>query len=94
MAAANGNLDTIETLLEAEARLNCGKSCLLEPARNGRDDILKILLRAGEDPNVPGANWETPLFLAQKNGHTSTAALLKSHAAMVRTSKQKDSNKD
>ena len=41
LSADNGNLDTIETLLEAGARLNCGKSCLLEPARNMRDDILK-----------------------------------------------------
>ena len=86
VAAANGNLDTVEALLGAGARLNCGKSCLLEPARNGRDNILQILLEAGEDPNVPGANWETPLFLAQQNGHTNTAALLKSHGAIVRTS--------
>ena len=77
-----GHLDAVGLLFRAGARVNCGEGCLLEPSRNGRDDLIRILLEAGEDPNVAGENWETPLSLAL--AHTSTVALLKSHAAIIR----------
>ena len=83
VAAANGKLDTVNILLGAGALVKCGKSCLLEPARQGRDDIIKVLLEAGADPNMPGANWDTPLLLAQKNGQKATVAFLQSFGAIV-----------
>ena len=82
MMMLRGHLDAVGLLLRAGARVNCGEGCLLEPSRNGRDDLIRILLEAGEDPNVAGENWETPLSLAL--AHTSTAALLKSYAAIIR----------
>ena len=51
-----GHLDAVGLLHRAGARVNCGEGCLLEPSRNGKDDLIRILLEAGEDPNVPGEN--------------------------------------
>ena len=55
IAAERGHLATIKCLLDAKAKVNRGKNCLLEPCRQGRLDVARMLLAAGEKPDTPGA---------------------------------------
>ena len=79
VAASNGHMDSVDMLLESGARVNFGKNTLLDPSEQGNKDIVETLLAAGEDPNMPGASWMTPLALAQKGSHDDVVALLKAH---------------
>ena len=45
--------------------------------------MAEVLLEAGEDANVPGANLETPLQLAEEGGHEYIVALLRRYKAAV-----------
>ena len=45
--------------------------------------MAEVLLEAGKDANVPGANLETPLQLAEERGHQDIVALLRRYKATV-----------
>ena len=53
------------------------------PHRAGSFEMAEVLLEAGEDANVPGANLETPLQLAEEGGHEDIVALLHRYKATV-----------
>jgi len=45
-------------------------------ARWGNKEIVRLLLDAGADPEMSGADWATPLAWAEKRGHYEIAKLL------------------
>jgi len=100
VAASNGHLEAVNMLLESGARVNFGKNTLLDPSEQGNKDLVETLLAAGEDPNMPGASWMTPLALAQKGSHDDVVALLKAHGAqdqkpeMTKEEKEKKKEKE
>jgi ankyrin repeat protein len=55
---------------------------LASAASNGQREIVEYLIAKGASVNPPNTpSWATPLYLAQKNGHAQTAALLREHGA-------------
>ena len=54
-----------------------GNSPLAWAAKNGHEEVVKILLdREDIDPNKPNEESQTPLFLAACNGHERVVRLL------------------
>ena len=45
-------------------------------AREGRTELVELLLKAGADPEVAGAPWATPLAWAERRGETEMAEIL------------------
>ena len=45
-------------------------------AREGRTELVELLLEAGADPEVAGAPWATPLAWAERRGETEMAEIL------------------
>ena len=84
VAAEQGHLDTVKALLALQPCVNSGKNSLLEPCRTGKVELVRALLEAGENPNMPGANLETPLLLAIQGGHEEIASMLREYKASVR----------
>ena len=82
-ASEKGDIAALKRLLQAGARVNTGQSCLLEPCRQGRADVVALLLEAGEDPAIAGEGWESPLLLAKVGGHQDIVDLLKEHKLEV-----------
>ncbi|MBT5874039.1 MAG: hypothetical protein HOH43_11530, partial [Candidatus Latescibacteria bacterium] len=50
-------------------------------ARAGFVESVRVLLKAGADPNLAGSDWARPLVHAQRQGHGDVAALLKDAGA-------------
>jgi ankyrin repeat protein len=50
-------------------------------ARWGRDDMARLLLDRGADPNRSGASWATPLAWARKKGYSTMARELEQRGA-------------
>jgi len=93
-ASQGGHLATVSLLLELGANTNNGLSCLLAPCREGNEDMVAALLEAGEDPNMSGAEWITPLEIAQEKGHEGIVDLLKAHGAQVPKEEKKPKKKE
>jgi len=74
-AANKGNIEIAKIFLENGALVNHGCS-LPNLAFNGDEEMVRILLEAGEDPNRPGADGETPLYKAMKGGHKNIEKML------------------
>ena len=51
-------------------------TALSEAAVNGHDEIVKLLLEEGADPNTCNDHGRSPLWRAAFNGHTTTVQLL------------------
>jgi len=60
-----------------------GLTPLYVAAREGRFDIVSLLIEAGADPNTSVVRGETPLMPASYNGHISIVRLLLQHKAIV-----------
>jgi ankyrin repeat protein len=62
---------------ETISRLNVAVDTpLVAAARQGNDNVVDILIRAGATINQGGEDYETPLIAAAKNGHLSTVDML------------------
>ena len=86
LAANQGNIEIVRFLLDNGALVNHGSS-LCTPAEDGDEELVKILLEAGEDPNRPGADGETPLYKAIKEGHKKIKKILLNAGADLRFAK-------
>lgn len=51
-------------------------------AREGRAEVVDLLLSNSANPNAAGANWGTPLAWSERRGHEEIAAMLRTHGAL------------
>lgn len=70
VAAREGRLDTVKTLLSDGAELNSvsdeGKTALIYAAGRGKVEVVKYLLKIGADPNVKDDTGRTALIYATR----------------------------
>ena len=59
VAARNNHLEVCRYLLSKGARVNNGYSALMGATDKGREEIVKMMLKAGANPNKVGDNGET-----------------------------------
>ena len=78
------HLTIVQTLLAIQSSVNSDKNCLLELCRSGNVEEVRALLEAGEEPNMPGANFETPLLLPIEGGHEEIVSMLWDYKASGR----------
>jgi hypothetical protein len=87
LAAASGNYDAVEQILEngdtAVALHEMSQQPLVAAAMMGHSDIVALLLREGHDPESMGANGATSLMLAASVGHLHVIDTLIQHNAKV-----------
>lgn len=57
---------------------------LIEAARRGHLDTVKVLVEAGADVNLQGEAWYGPLHCAAYGGHLDTVKYLLEHGASLR----------
>ncbi|RKH64927.1 ankyrin repeat domain-containing protein [Corallococcus llansteffanensis] len=57
-----------------------GRTPLMVAAREGRDDLVRLLLEAGAEPTLPDKLGETAFITAAAYGHVKVCALLASKA--------------
>jgi ankyrin repeat protein len=80
VAAANGNVQIVEMLIEAGACSNCddyhGHSALMIASAEGRIDVVRALIdaAAGQPANLPG--FEEAIDLAAREGHPEIEQVL------------------
>jgi len=86
-AAAEGNIDTVKTLLKAgadpDARFLGGATALMAAAQEGRTDVCETLIADGADVNTKGPRGWTALMLAAHGGQTETAEALLANDADI-----------
>ena len=86
-AVHRGDLDTVETLLAAGARVDAvtryGVRPLALAAENGDAAVVRRLLTAGADPNGSQPGGETALMTAARTGDAETIRALIAHGADV-----------
>ena len=86
-AAHRGDLDTVETLLAAGARVDAvtryGVRPLTLAAENGDAAVVRRLLTAGADPNSSQPGGETALMTAARTGDAETVRALIAQGADV-----------
>lgn len=80
--AAEGELAKATLLLTYGADMNAidEEYCstpLGMAARNGRAEMVNVLLGHGANPHAAGATWATPLAWAEKKGHAHIATILR-----------------
>eukprot|EP00752_Nemacystus_decipiens_P008626 g7703.t1 len=81
LAAAEGELPAVETLLSASADVHHhspvdGYTALHDAAVEGHDEILAALLRSGADKNSLDSEGRTPLAVAAANDHLAAVEIL------------------
>ena len=88
LACAKGDIDTVRSLLEADAgavhfQSACKKRPLSCAAEFGRRDIVALLLAAGADPNAQeaGVHATFPLVAAAKQNDLAMVEMLLEHGA-------------
>ena len=82
LAALNASAPMVALLIERGAAVDAtaaGATALTEAAQRGDPEVLRLLLEAGADPNVPMPDGRTPLCYAKGQGYDQAAELL--HAA-------------
>jgi ankyrin repeat protein len=82
LAAGNGRKEVVELLIARGADINArdafyGKTPLHEAAGGGHKDVVELLIARGADISVNDKNGMTPLQVAEKNGKTDIADLLR-----------------
>lgn len=85
MAASNGDIAKVQTLLNLRANPNVdfeGTPALYSAAKEGHTEVVRLLLAHKADVNAKD-DWtgNTPLQTAQKNGHKDIVILLKKAGA-------------
>jgi len=87
VAAADGNTDIVEILIDAGIDLNQGDKSSFTPLSlailNRRTEIAKMLIDAGADVNKANSEGRTPLFWARKEGNTEIIDLLLENGAIA-----------
>ena len=84
-AAADGNVEAVRVLLEADADpgVRCGERDNETPLHFAvyRNDLpcVKLLLSHGGDPDEPNAEGETPLDAAKRKGLQGLVAFIEEH---------------
>ncbi len=82
LAAKNGELSSVQRLIESGADVNVqdadGSTPLHYAASNGHGGTVNVLLNAGADPNILNKSDRSALQLAVQNGHNGTAEILRS----------------
>ena len=83
-AAASGNIECIETLIEAGAEINRGSPTpLMAAAKDGHVECVKLLIQEGADLNIRNENGYTALIFATlSNSGNSFFTLLKAGAEL------------
>ena len=81
IASKYGHIEVIKHLLKASgAQVNQttgeGATALGIAAKNGQDDIVRLLLENGADPNIKSRTGITPLYAACLYGHTEIVRML------------------
>lgn len=85
-AAHLGHVDVVRALIDGKAPLdhvnNLGWTALIEAIVLGDGGprhvaIVRALLAAGANPDLPDRNGDTPLALAQQRGHTAIAGIVR-----------------
>ena len=66
-AASQGAVESVKLLLRHGAKVNYGNA-LSGAVEIRNEELVRILLEAGEDPNRPDKHGETPLYKAMKGG--------------------------
>ena len=87
---ASGNRPYLDLMVEAGARHDRWDFSwsAIQPDNqqqwewNGHEDIVRVLLEAGADPNVVDDWGHTPLYWALENGHVGVAELLREGGAI------------
>lgn len=86
-AAASGDIESINVLLNAGANINCALSGdgspLIVAARNGRLATVHLLLDRGADPNLMVPGDGNPLIMAAREGHVELVTLLLDRGASI-----------
>ena len=77
-------LRSLENATSVSKELIAGRcTALFLAAFGGHVKLIEKLLRAGADPNLPGADKSTPLYVAAQQGHEDSVALLLKRGADV-----------
>jgi ankyrin repeat protein len=85
LAVKQGNLAMVETLIRSGADANiAGENPLLWAARNGREDIARLLLDKGANVNQGDQAFKTPLAYAKEAGHATIANLLSARGGTMK----------
>jgi uncharacterized protein len=78
LAALNGPAPMVELLVREGAEVNAqasGSTALTEATRKGDPAVLRVLLEAGADPNVPMLDGSAPACYAKMHGYQRAVAL-------------------
>jgi len=90
MLAANaGHLNVVEFLVEHGANVNAvaagyiyaGSTALIYASEKGQVNVVKYLIKHGANINAKNKNGDTALSLAENNGHTEVARILREAGA-------------
>jgi type II secretory pathway predicted ATPase ExeA len=88
IAASNGQSNTVQLLLQAEASINLrvfkGRTALMAAAGNGHTDTVLILLDNGAEVNINDDDGWTALMFAAYGNHVETVHALLERNANVR----------
>ncbi|KAJ3531342.1 hypothetical protein NMY22_g8195 [Coprinellus aureogranulatus] len=82
----------LEFLLEKDANPNAQggdytRACLHEACREGREDVVSLLLKYKADPTIRDTLYRTPLHSACANGHSKCAQILLEGGANINAQK-------
>ena len=88
-AASFGHLNVVRFLVEHGAKVNAEATvggykvytALIYASENGHVDIVKYLIKQGSNINAKKINGDTALSLAENNGHTEVAGILREAGA-------------
>lgn len=88
-AANDGHLNVVEFLVEHGANVNAaatgliyaGFTALIYASEKGYVNMVKYLIKHGANINAKNKNGDTALSIAEKNGHTEVARILREAGA-------------
>ena len=79
-AAAYGHPEVVEILVDGGAQLDlqgCGRTALWCATRRNHPAVVRLLVGRGADQTIKGLGGRTPREVADQNGNTECAALLR-----------------